>query len=82
MQAAGRRLPPCTPLVPPKTRHTSGADTGERLVGGQDGRPQGLHRLVDGLHHRPRVQTKGEVLEARPRPRSVSGFERGSNKQG
>jgi hypothetical protein len=30
---AGRRLPPCTPLAPPKTRHTSGAETGDRLVG-------------------------------------------------
>jgi hypothetical protein len=28
----GRRLPPCTPLAPPKPRHTSGADTGERRV--------------------------------------------------
>ena len=28
----GRRLPPCTPLAPPKPRHTSGAETGERLV--------------------------------------------------
>src|SRR5262249_29423379 len=31
---AGRRLPTCTPLAPPKTRHTSGADIGDRLVGG------------------------------------------------
>jgi len=73
----GRRLPPCTPLAPPKTRHTSGAETGDRLVGGQDRRPQGLHRLVDGLPRHPRAPTQGEVLEARPMPRLVSGCQRG-----
>jgi hypothetical protein len=79
---AGRRLPPCAPLAPPKTRHTSGAETGDRLVGGQDRRPQGLHRLVDGLPRRPRARTQGEVLEARPMPRIVSRCQRGRKKPG
>src|SRR5262245_22886128 len=51
-------------------------------MGGQDRRPHGLHRLGDGLPRRPRAQTQGEVLEARPMPRIVSGCQRGRKKLG
>jgi hypothetical protein len=79
-QADGFHHAPLWPLPKPGIR--VGQILGRGLWGRQDRRPQGLHRLVDGLHRRPRAHTRGEVLEARPMPRRVSSCERGIKKQG